>query len=91
MINAYTILQAEAPAVEVLGLVFEQYNTTDIKYKIRHPIDIPKTLFQNTFDQSTIYFNLVPFVQLQMCVDDSFINHTSHSTVERMVLQNTYY
>nr|XP_034183985.1 retinal-specific phospholipid-transporting ATPase ABCA4-like [Osmia lignaria] len=85
MINAYTILHAEAPAVEVLALVFEQYNTTAIKYKIRHPIDIPKTLFQNTFDQSTIYFNLIPFVQLQMCVDDSFINHTSHSMIERMV------
>ncbi|XP_076395704.1 phospholipid-transporting ATPase ABCA3 isoform X2 [Megachile rotundata] len=82
MINAYTILQVEAPHVNVLAVVFEQYNTTDIKYKIRHAIEIPNTLFYNTFEQRSFY-NAIPFIPLQICVDECFINHTSHSSIER--------
>lgn len=92
MINAYTILQAKSPSVEVLGLVFEQYNTTDIKYKIRHAFKIPNVLFQNMFDQPTydaraLYVNAIPFVPLQMCVDEALIDRTvSHSSMDWKVL-----
>lgn len=80
MINAYTMLQAKSPTTDVLALVFEQYNTTDIRYKIRHSFKIPNILFQNMFDQPhynahTIYLNTIPFVQLQICVDETFIHH----------------
>ncbi|XP_076173170.1 ATP-binding cassette sub-family A member 17 isoform X2 [Ptiloglossa arizonensis] len=91
MIKAYTVLQAKSPLVMVLALVFEQYNTSDIRYKIRHTFNIPNVLYQTMFDHSsytphTLYFNTVPFVQLQMCVDESFINRTApHSTLDAKV------
>ncbi|KOC60391.1 ABC transporter A family member 6 [Habropoda laboriosa] len=91
MIMAYTILEVKSPTSEVLALVLEQYNTTDIRYKIRHAFKIPNILFQKMFDQPaynahTIYFNAIPFVQLQMCADETFINHTaSHPMMDTKV------
>ncbi|CAK9811271.1 Phospholipid-transporting ATPase ABCA3 [Anthophora quadrimaculata] len=84
MIKAYTILEVKSPTSEVIAVVFEQYNTTDIKYKIRHPFKIPNILFQKLFDQPaynvhTIYFNAMPFAQLQICVDETLINHMAVS------------
>lgn len=86
MIKAYTVLQAKSPTTQVLALVFERYNTSDIRYKIRHPLKIPNVLFQNTFDQPsynthTIYLTAMPFVQLQMCVDESFINRVPSRSI----------
>ncbi|OAD58503.1 ATP-binding cassette sub-family A member 3 [Eufriesea mexicana] len=80
MINAYTKLQVKYPTIKVIGLVFEQYNTTDIRYKIRHTFKIPYKLFQNYFydperNSHNIYLSNVPFVQLQICVDETVINH----------------
>lgn len=92
MINAYTELQVKSPSIEVTGLVFEQYNTTDIRYKIRHSVKIPNVLFQNIFDDfqwnsRSIYLDQVPFVQLQMCVDETLINHkASYSMMNTKVL-----
>ncbi|XP_076622006.1 phospholipid-transporting ATPase ABCA3 [Colletes latitarsis] len=88
MIKAYTVLQAESPTAMVLGLVFEQYDTNDIRYKIRHAFKIPSMLFQNALDLSSyiIYMNAIPFVQLQTCVDESLINRTApHSTLDTKV------
>ncbi|XP_050474315.1 phospholipid-transporting ATPase ABCA1-like [Bombus huntii] len=88
MINAYTTLQAKSPSVEVLGLVFEQYNTTDIKYKIRHTSKTANVLFQNMLDQPgfdarALYVNAIPFIPLQMCVDEALIDRTvSHSSMD---------
>ena len=86
MIKAYTVLQAKSQTTQVLALVFEQYTTSDIRYKIRHPLKIPNMLFQNTLDQPsynthTIYLTAMPFVQLQMCVDESFINRVSSHSI----------
>ncbi|XP_053973007.1 retinal-specific phospholipid-transporting ATPase ABCA4-like isoform X1 [Hylaeus volcanicus] len=88
MIKAYTVLQAKTPTVIVLGLVFEKYNTTDIRYRIRHAFQIPEMLFQTIFDQGSfnsynIYLNAIPFVQLQVCTDEAFINRTAvHSMLD---------
>ncbi|XP_076288268.1 phospholipid-transporting ATPase ABCA3 isoform X2 [Lasioglossum baleicum] len=81
MIKRYTVAEAEHMNINVLGLVFEQYNTSDIRYKIRHAMTIPKMLFQNVFDERSfnthsLYFIAIPFIQLQLCVDESLINHT---------------
>ncbi|OAD58505.1 ABC transporter A family member 3 [Eufriesea mexicana] len=86
MIKAYTELQVKSPNIEVIGLVFEQYNTTDIRYKIRHTFKIPNVLFQNIFNElgwnsHAIYLSKVPFVQLQMCVDETFINHKASNSM----------
>ncbi|XP_076644769.1 phospholipid-transporting ATPase ABCA3 [Halictus rubicundus] len=80
MIKQYTLAEAQHRNIKVLGLVFEQYNTSDIRYKIRHPMTIPNILFQNVFEQVSfdtyaLYSFAVQFVQLQLCVDESLINH----------------
>ncbi|CAL7939780.1 unnamed protein product [Xylocopa violacea] len=82
MINSYIALQTEVSDTQVLALVFEQYNTTDIRYKIRHAFKIPTILFQNMFDgpgynAHTVYLNVMPFLPLQMCVDETFINRAA--------------
>lgn len=90
MINAYTMLQAKSLITNVLVLVFEQYNTTDIRYKIRHSFKIPNILFQNSdqphYNAHTIYLNTIPFVQLQICVDETFIHHMAHPMMDIKVL-----
>ncbi|KZC13655.1 PREDICTED: ATP-binding cassette sub-family A member 1-like [Dufourea novaeangliae] len=86
MIETYTVLEATFPTTNLVALVFEQYNTSSIRYKVRHAFKIPNILFQNVLDQSSynthsLYFNAIPFVQLQTCVDESLINLTAlHST-----------
>nr|XP_033321242.1 retinal-specific phospholipid-transporting ATPase ABCA4-like isoform X1 [Megalopta genalis] len=82
MIKKYTIAEAESENIKVLGLVFEQYNTSDIRYKIRHAIDIPSILFEHVLSQSsysthTLYMIAAEFVQLQVCADESLIQHTA--------------
>ena len=92
MVNAYTLLQTEYSTIQVLALVFEQYNTTDIRYKIRHSFKIPNMLYQDVFSDMTynahaIYLHAIPFVQLQMCVDETFIYRTaSHPIMDTKVL-----
>ncbi|KAK9310741.1 hypothetical protein QLX08_000052 [Tetragonisca angustula] len=91
MVNAYTLLQTEYSTIQVLALVFEQYNTTDIRYKIRHSFKIPNMLYQDVFSDMTynahaIYLHAIPFVQLQMCVDETFIYRTaSHPIMDTKV------
>lgn len=95
MTEAYTILQSKSALITVLAVVFEQYNTSDIQYKIRHGLQIPTILFPNIFEESmynshTLYLSAIPFAQLQMCVDESLINHAAlHSVIDREVLKNT--
>lgn len=92
MVNAYTLLQTEYSPIQVLALVFEQYNTTDIRYKIRHSVKIPNMLYQDvfsdmTYNAHTVYLHAMPFVQLQMCVDETFIYRTaSHPIMDTKVL-----
>ncbi|KAG7200279.1 hypothetical protein KM043_017746 [Ampulex compressa] len=82
MLNAYVLHEAEKPFSNVLAVEFQQYNGYDIKYKIRHSWKIPNLLYRNIQGEymgtmTGIYFDLMPFIQLQMCVDESFINHTA--------------
>ncbi|XP_031838095.1 ATP-binding cassette sub-family A member 17 isoform X1 [Nomia melanderi] len=82
MIKSYTVLEAKLPTIKMLALVFEQYNTSDIRYKIRHALNIPRILFENVLDKisytsHSLYFHAIPFVQLQMCVDESIVNLTA--------------
>jgi len=79
MIEAYILAQAEDILLTAVGIVFEKYDGTDIKYKLRQSWKIPDDLYQNAMDERSkmspsIYFDIVPFVQVQMCVDEALIN-----------------
>lgn len=81
MVETYTLAQAKNPLRSVLAVVFERYNEETIEYKIRHSWNIPNTLYQNALDDHmsaspTIYFLFMPFVQVQICVDEALINQT---------------
>ncbi|XP_014485767.1 PREDICTED: ATP-binding cassette sub-family A member 1-like [Dinoponera quadriceps] len=79
MVDTYTLVQAENPLMTVMAVVFEQYEGRNMKYKIRHSWKVPYNLFQ-TFEGEhlgatpTAYFDLIPFAQIQMCVDEALIN-----------------
>ncbi|XP_011141339.1 ATP-binding cassette sub-family A member 1 [Harpegnathos saltator] len=79
MEDIYTLSQAQDPLISVLAVVFEQYKENTIKYKIRHSWKIPYTLYRTVASENiattpTIYFSMMPFVQVQMCVDETLIN-----------------
>lgn len=83
MVNTYTLSQAQNPIVSVVAVVFEQYNDPAIKYKIRHSWKILNTLYQSTAKgehistSPTIYFEMIPFTQVQMCVDEALIKQAA--------------
>lgn len=83
MINAYTLAQAQNPILSAVAVVFEQYNQPAIKYKIRHSWKIPTALYQSVSQSEhlttspTIYFNMMPFTQVQMCVDQMLIKQVA--------------
>lgn len=82
MVNAYTISQAQNPILSAVAVVFEQYNEATIKYKIRHSWNIPNNLYQTTLDahlssSPSMYFSMIPFTQVQMCVDEILINEAA--------------
>lgn len=79
MVNTYTLLQAQEPLISVVAVIFEQYEEEKIKYKIRHSWKIPYNLYQTTMSEHltatpTVYFEMIPFIQVQMCVDEALIN-----------------
>lgn len=83
MVNAYTFSQAQNPILSAVGVVFEQYNEAIIKYKIRHSWKIPNNLYQTALQgehlssSPTMYFNMIPFTQVQICVDEVLINEAA--------------
>ncbi|XP_076762980.1 ATP-binding cassette sub-family A member 17 [Xylocopa sonorina] len=79
MIDAYIAIQVQKPDTQVFAVVFEQYNTTDLRYKIRHAFRIPTILFQDMFEElyHSLYIDAIPFLPLQICVDESLIKHAA--------------
>lgn len=99
MEDAYIVAQAKNLLLFVVAVVFEQYNATDtIKYKIRHSWTIPNTLYQSVLGEHMsasprIYFDIVPIVQVQMCVDRVLINQAapnSMSHIKVKILKKKY-
>ncbi|XP_011644080.1 retinal-specific ATP-binding cassette transporter-like [Pogonomyrmex barbatus] len=99
MVNTYTLAQAKDPIISVVAVVFEQYNKPTIKYKIRHSWKIPYALYQNILhgehisSSPTIYFDMIPFAQVQICVDGALINQTVPGSMSniKMSLQRMPY
>lgn len=98
MEDAYIVAQAKNLLLFAVAVVFEQYNTTDIQYKIRHSWKIPNSLYQSALgermtESPKIYFDIVPIVQVQMCVDQVLINQVapdSMSNIKVKILKKKY-
>lgn len=89
MTDAYVLSQTRNPILSVVAIVFEQYNKSTIKYKIRHSWNIPYDLYQTVLGEHmstspTMYFNMVPIVQVQMCVDKALINQVAANSMSNI-------
>jgi len=90
MEDAYIVAQAKNLQLSVIAIVFERYKKTDtIKYKIRHSEEIPYTLYQNVPGEHmrtspTIYFDIIPIMQVQMCVDRALINQIAPNSMSNI-------
>jgi len=83
MVNAYTFSQAKNPIISAVAIVLEQYNEPIIKYKLRHSWKIPNALYRSMSQNErisstpTVYFEVIPFTQVQMCLDTVFIEQAA--------------
>ncbi|XP_029158875.1 LOW QUALITY PROTEIN: retinal-specific ATP-binding cassette transporter-like [Nylanderia fulva] len=89
MTDDYMRSQARNPILSVVAIVFEQYNTSTIKYKIRHSWKIPYDLYQTILGEHmstspTMYFDMIPIVQVQMCVDKALINQVAANSMSNI-------
>ncbi|EZA61865.1 hypothetical protein DMN91_006090 [Ooceraea biroi] len=89
MIDAYIYTQAKHVLLSVVAIVFERYNESNIQYKIRHSWKIPNDLYQGVLDEQlklspSIYFDVLPIVQIQMCVDEALINQTAPGSMSNV-------
>lgn len=91
MTDYYMRSQARNPIPDfsVVAIVFEQYNTSTIKYKIRHSEEISYDLYQTALEEdmnitSTMYFDMIPIVQVQMCVDKALINQVAANSMSNI-------
>ncbi|KAF7399046.1 hypothetical protein HZH66_006943 [Vespula vulgaris] len=82
MLETYMIKRIQDPLQEFLAIVIEQKGE-HFKYKIRHSTEISSELYTDMtyFISEHKYLESVPFVQLQMCLDDSFIKHVINDTI----------
>ena len=83
MLKMYALYQTEAPTNDVIAVVFnDKYvnvSTKHLGYTIRTSYVIPNILYkvenqgpvQITLEQA--FMEVIPFVQLQLCLDESFI------------------
>lgn len=89
MVDAYIVAQAKNVLLSALAIVFERYNGSNIQYKIRQSWKIPNNLYQDLLSEQfrlspSIYFEMIPFVQVQMCVDEALINQTAPGSMSNV-------
>lgn len=92
MLETYMIKRIQDPLQEFLAIVIEQKGE-HFKYKIRHSTEISSELYTDMtyFISEHKYLESVPFVQLQMCLDDSFIKHVINDTIRPEVIRYSIY
>ncbi|KAI4504278.1 hypothetical protein M0802_000749 [Mischocyttarus mexicanus] len=85
MLDAYVVNRIQRPLDNVLAIVIDKKQEEGhFKYKIRHSTEISSQLYT---DMTSLkieheYLESVPFVQLQMCIDKTFIDNISTPSVE---------
>ncbi|XP_035743056.1 phospholipid-transporting ATPase ABCA1-like [Vespa mandarinia] len=82
MLETYLIERIKEPLHEFLAIVIDQ-RQEHFKYKIRHSTQISSELYTDmSYSISEDrYLESVPFVQLQMCLDDSFMKNVENVSI----------
>ncbi|XP_014205590.1 ATP-binding cassette sub-family A member 1-like [Copidosoma floridanum] len=87
MLKMYALYQTRSPTTDIMAVIFDQdhvnISTKHLGYTIRTPYVIPNILYKMemqdpskiTIDQA--FMDVIPFVQLQLCLDESFIKMKS--------------
>ncbi|XP_015178503.1 PREDICTED: ATP-binding cassette sub-family A member 1-like [Polistes dominula] len=94
MLDAYTINQIQNRFDDVLAIVIDKNEEgKKFKYKIRHSTRIPSQLYTDMsyLNIEHSYLEQIPFVQLQMCIDRTFINKTTNSFQPKIFIQRMPY
>ncbi|KYN32310.1 ATP-binding cassette sub-family A member 3 [Trachymyrmex septentrionalis] len=97
VVNVYTRSQAQNPILSAVAVIFKQYDQPTIKYKLRHSWKIPNSLYQNLLTgehisaSTSIYFEMMPFIQVQICLDEAFIKQVAPDSNIKMSIQRMPY
>ncbi|XP_018306221.1 ATP-binding cassette sub-family A member 1 [Mycetomoellerius zeteki] len=96
IINVYTQSQAQNPILSAIAVIFKQYDQPTIKYKLRHSWKIPNSLYQSLASESvtsstSMYFEMMPFIQVQICLDEAFIKQVAPDSNVKMSIQRMPY
>ena len=83
MLKEFALEKAENPFMNILAVVFknpENLNSTSklLEYTIRSEV-VPKSLFETPMELISgikAFLETIPFTQVQMCLDESFLNKT---------------
>lgn len=83
MLKMYALYQTQDPTNDVIAVVFHDNNVNisnkHLGYTIRTSYVIPNMLYKVETEQVMItldqaFIEVIPFAQLQLCLDESFIN-----------------
>jgi hypothetical protein len=83
MLKMYALYQSQSPINNIIAVVFDEryinVSTKHLEYTIRTSYAIPNVLYKienqgpikTTLEHA--FIDVIPFVQLQLCLDESFI------------------
>lgn len=94
MLETYLVEQIQEPLHEFLAIVIDKKQESRyFKYKIRHSTQISSELYTDMTLSipEHKYLKLVPFIQLQMCLDDSFIKNVANVSIMPKVIKYFVY
>ncbi|XP_018365508.1 PREDICTED: retinal-specific ATP-binding cassette transporter-like [Trachymyrmex cornetzi] len=96
LVNVYTRSQAKNPILSATAVIFKQYDQPTIKYKLRHSWKVPNYLYQNLAGErlsasTSTYFEMMPFIQVQICLDEAFIKQVAPDSNIKMSIQRMPY
>ncbi|XP_011050473.1 PREDICTED: ATP-binding cassette sub-family A member 1-like isoform X1 [Acromyrmex echinatior] len=97
VVNVYTRSQAQNPILSAVAVIFKQYDQPTIKYKLRHSWKIPNSLYQNLLEgeristSTSMYVDMMPFIQVQICLDEAFIKQIAPDSNVKMSIQRMPY
>ncbi|XP_012054736.1 PREDICTED: ATP-binding cassette sub-family A member 1 [Atta cephalotes] len=95
--NVYTRSQAQNPILSAVAVIFKQYDQPTIKYKLRHSWKIPNSLYQSLLEgerisaSTSMYIDMMPFIQIQICLDEAFIKQITPRSNIKMSIQRMPY
>lgn len=94
MLETYLVERIQEPLHEFLAIVIDQkQEPRHFKYKIRHSTQISSELYTDmTYSEPKHkYLESVPFIQLQICLDDSFMRNVANVSIMPKVIKYFIY